>query len=66
MVEGIVKWYSKEKGFGFIGTQDGEDVFFSAKYMPEGMVADLVEGDAVTFKLGMSERGPVGKDIVKK
>ena len=49
MAEGIVKWFSDKKGFGFIEQEDGPDVFdhHSAIDMPG--FKTLAEGDRVTF-----------------
>lgn len=58
MAEGVVKWFSNEKGFGFIERPDEEDVFvhFSAIEM-DGYKA-LEEGQKVTFEI---VEGPKGK-----
>ncbi len=56
--QGTVKWFSNEKGFGFISREGGEDVFvhFSAIEM-EGFKT-LTEGQAVEFEI---VDGPKGK-----
>lgn len=55
---GTIKWFSAPKGFGFIGQENGEDVFvhFSAIQM-EGFKR-LKEGQHVEFSI---EEGPKGK-----
>jgi CspA family cold shock protein len=58
VAEGTVKWFSNEKGYGFISQPDGEDVFvhFSA-IMADGYKS-LEEGQAVEFDV---TQGPKGK-----
>ena len=58
MAQGTVKWFSNEKGYGFISQPDGEDVFvhFSAIVM-EGYKS-LEEGQSVEFEV---VQGPKGK-----
>lgn len=65
MANGTVKWFNNAKGFGFITSDDGQDVFahFSA-IQGDGFKA-LEEGDAVTFDLEDSDKGPRAANIVK-
>ncbi|MBN1586860.1 MAG: cold-shock protein [Candidatus Omnitrophica bacterium] len=58
MPEGTVKWFSSQKGYGFIEQEGGEDVFvhFSAVEM-EGYKT-LQEGQKVVFELVQGEKGP--------
>ena len=57
MAQGTVKWFSNEKGFGFIEREGGEDVFvhFSAISM-EGYKS-LTEGQRVSFEVVQGEKG---------
>lgn len=65
MPNGIVKWFSDKKGYGFIEQEEEGDVFvhFSAIQM-EGFKT-LAEGDHVTFEIEHGQRGPAAKNVVK-
>ena len=56
MPTGKVKWYDVEKGFGFIGSDDGEDVFVHATALPTGVDA-LKPGARVDFGIVAGRRG---------
>lgn len=62
---GRVKWFNAEKGYGFIETEEGGDVFvhFSAIKM-EGFKT-LEEGQAVEFDIVEGARGPQAANVVK-
>lgn len=65
MANGIVKWFSDKKGYGFIEQEEQGDVFvhFSAIQM-EGFKT-LAEGDQVTFDIEFGDRGPAAKNVVR-
>ena len=62
---GQVKWFSAEKGYGFIAREDGDDVFvhFSALQMDGFKVLD--EGDEVEFEVIQGEKGPQAANVTK-
>ncbi|MDB5085053.1 MAG: cold-shock DNA-binding domain protein [Bacilli bacterium] len=64
-MQGRVKWFNAEKGYGFIEREDGGDVFvhFSAIQM-DGFKA-LEEGQAVAFDIVEGARGPQAANVVK-
>ena len=65
MATGKVKWFNAEKGYGFITTEEGKDVFvhYSA-FQCEGF-RTLEEGDSVTFDVMESNRGPQASNVLK-
>ncbi len=56
MPTGIVKWYDAEKGFGFINSDDGDDVFVHVSTLPAG-VPSLKPGTKVDFGIVDGKRG---------
>ncbi|MEN9679279.1 MAG: hypothetical protein RL301_267 [Actinomycetota bacterium] len=57
MPTGRVKWFSLEKGFGFIDSDEGQDVYLSANALPEG-VTTVKPGTKLEFSVAESRRGP--------
>ena len=58
MVEGVVKWFSDQKGFGFIEQEDGADVFVHHSGINASGFRTLREGDRVTFDIEEGGKGP--------
>ena len=56
MPSGKVKWYDSEKGFGFIASDDGDEVFLHASALPTG-VTTIKPGTAVQFGVADGRRG---------
>lgn len=57
MPTGKVKWYSADKGFGFVSQEDGEDVYVGSSALPAG-VEELKAGQKVEFGIAAGRRGP--------
>jgi CspA family cold shock protein len=66
LAQGVVKWFSNQKGYGFIEQEEGEDVFvhYSAIEGQDGFKT-LAEGDRVTFDIGEGRKGPAAQNVVK-
>jgi len=57
MPSGKVKWFSLEKGFGFIASEEGEDVYLAASALPAG-VSTVKPGTKLEFSVADGRRGP--------
>ena len=57
MPSGKVKWFSAEKGFGFISRDDGDDVFVHFSAIEGGGYRNLEEGQAVEFEVTDGPKG---------
>ncbi len=65
MTKGTVKWFNESKGFGFIATEDGEDVFVHHTAITGNGFKSLSEGQAVTFDVEKTAKGPRATNVVK-
>lgn len=65
MAQGIVKWFSAEKGFGFIEISGKPDVFVHYSEIKCDGFKKLEEGDRVTFDIGEGNKGPTAKNVMK-
>ncbi len=64
-MNGIVKWFSDKKGFGFIEKEDGGDIFVHFSAINTSGFKSLSEGDRVTFDVEEGDRGPSAKNVTK-
>ena len=63
---GRVKWFSAEKGYGFIEREDGEgDVFVHFSAIQAEGFKTLQEGETVQFDMVSGDRGPQASNVVK-
>jgi CspA family cold shock protein len=62
---GIVKWFNNAKGFGFIGREDGPDVFVHYSAIAGDGYRSLQEGDSVEFQVVQGPKGLQAADVRK-
>lgn len=62
---GKVKWFSGQKGYGFIECEDGQDVFVHFSAIKSEGYKTLEEGQKVQFDIVQGEKGPQAEDVVK-
>jgi CspA family cold shock protein len=62
MPEGIIKKLT-DKGFGFIKTDTGKDLFFHSKGLQGVSFDDLQEGQKVTYTQGQGPKGPCAENV---
>ena len=65
MTKGTVKWFNGTKGFGFITTDEGDDVFVHFSAIQDEGFKTLDEGAAVEFDVVDGEKGPQATNVVK-
>lgn len=65
MKNGKVKWFNAEKGFGFIETEGGSDVFVHFSAIQGDGFKTLDEGQRVQFNVVQGNRGPQAENVVK-
>jgi len=64
-LKGTVKWFNNAKGFGFIGRDDGPDVFVHYSALLAEGYKSLQEGDSVEFEIVNGQKGPQAANVVK-
>lgn len=64
MYQGKVKWFSNEKGYGFIETDSGEDVFVHFTGIQADGFKTLDEGQTVSFEIIEGNRGPQAANVL--
>ena len=65
MQTGTVKWFNADKGFGFIETEEGTDVFVHFSAIQGEGYKTLDEGQRVEFEVTQGNRGPQAENVTK-
>jgi CspA family cold shock protein len=63
MSKGTVKWFSDSKGYGFIQTEDGSDVFVHHTAIDGTGFRSLKEGQEVEFEITEGRKGPQATNV---
>jgi cold shock protein len=63
--KGTVKWFNNAKGYGFIGREDGPDVFVHYSSIQLEGYKSLKEGDAVEFDIVEGAKGPQADNVTR-
>ncbi len=64
MSEGTVKWFNDSKGFGFIQTDDGQDVFVHQTEIKMEGFRTLPQGSRVQFEITQGPKGPKATNVM--
>jgi cold shock protein len=64
-IKGKVKWFNNAKGYGFIGRDDGPDVFVHYSGISADGYKSLQEGDDVEFEIVDGQKGPQAANVTK-
>ena len=65
LAEGIIKWFSNKKGYGFIEQEGDKDLFVHHSAINMTGFKSLEKGDRVSFDVAESDRGPEAKNVTK-
>ncbi len=65
MAKGTVKWFNESKGYGFIASEDGTDVFVHYSSIQGEGFKTIAEGDKVEFDVEKGDKGPKAVNVVK-
>ena len=64
-MRGTIKWFNNSKGYGFIGRDDGPDVFVHYSAIVGDGYRTLQEGDPVEFEIVQGPKGPQAANVQK-
>ena len=66
MAVGTVKWFNDSKGFGFIESESGTDLFVHFSEIQGDGFKTLAEGQSVEYEEGVGQKGPCATKVVGK
>ena len=66
MSDGKVKWFNPKKGYGFIATEDGRDIFVHYSSISGDGYKTLAEGDTVTFDIVQGDKGLRAENVLSQ
>jgi len=64
-LKGTVKWFNNAKGYGFIGRDEGPDVFVHYSAIASEGYKSLHEGEKVEFEIAQGQKGPQAANVTK-
>ena len=64
MAQGTVKWFSNDKGFGFIEHEGGDDVFVHFSKITMDGYKSLTEGQRVEFEMEQTDKGLQASNVM--
>ncbi len=65
-IDGTVKWFNPRKGYGFIATPDGRDIFVQYSCISGDGYKTLTEGDSVSFDIIEGDKGLRAENVIHK
>jgi CspA family cold shock protein len=65
MSKGVVKWFNPKKGYGFITSEDGKEIFVHFSSLQGEGFKTLREGDEVKFEITQGDKGEQATQVVK-
>ena len=63
MTQGVIRLLVEERGFGFVSNDSGKDIFFHHSELEGVKFKRLKEGQLVSYRVGLGEKGLVAKEI---
>ncbi len=66
MAVGTVKWFNESKGYGFIESEDGKDLFVHFSEIQGEGFKTLAEGQSIEYEEGVGQKGPQATKVVPK